>query len=96
MEAGDCVLLAHGAGFCLATDLTAARVEFDPRSAVTPAGRPLLRDAPSGGAILLGGHFLLSGKQSGVLLRSLPPVVHIRKRASKRFCVGRLSAFATS
>jgi len=39
---------------------------------------------PRGGSFILGGHFLLTGSHSEVLLHSLPPIVHIRREASRK------------
>lgn len=84
IRAGDCVLLAGGLPFCLATDLSAPRVNFDPALAERKPGDALIPNATEGGASILGGHFLLTGSHSEVLLHSLPPIVHIRKEASRK------------
>ncbi len=83
LKAGDCVLLASGLPFCLATDLSAPRVNFDPGLADTKPGDALIDAAIRGGSFILGGHFLLSGSHSEVLLHALPPIVHIRREVSK-------------
>jgi AraC-like DNA-binding protein len=82
LTAGDCFLLPRGLPFCLATDLSLAPVDF----------HTLLSGRISGGAVsneegaqryIAGGHFLLSGGHAGMLLGSLPPIVHIRKESDK-------------
>ncbi len=82
LQAGDCFLLPRGWPFRLASDLALTPVDY---RAFLPAPR-------NGGIALLngggdfstvGGHFTLSGNHAGVLLRMLPPVVHIREEAEK-------------
>ena len=34
-------------------------------------------------AIIVGGHFVLTGSHADILLKSLPPIVHIRKESDK-------------
>jgi AraC-like DNA-binding protein len=84
IRAGDCVLLPHGLPFCLARDLSAPRVNFIPEFAERKPGDALVHDAARGGTFILGGHFLLTGSQSDVLLHSLPPIVHIRSETSRK------------
>ena len=36
-----------------------------------------------GGRYIVGGHFVLAGSHADILLRSLPPIVHIRKESDK-------------
>jgi len=84
LRAGDCVLLPGGLPFCLATDLSAPRVNFDPALAERKPGDALVDNPVRGGSFILGGHFLLSGSHSEVLLHSLPPIVHIRREASRK------------
>lgn len=80
LTAGDCYVLPPGPPFRLATDLSAPPVDF----AVLRAARKL--DDPNTAApscYLVGGHFLLQGNHAGMLLASLPPIVHIRKESDK-------------
>jgi AraC-like DNA-binding protein len=82
LETGDCFLLPTGRPFCLATDLSLTPVDF----------RTLLSGKRDGGiaswngggdCFIVGGHFILDGKQAGVLLGVLPPIVHLRKESDK-------------
>jgi AraC-like DNA-binding protein len=82
LTAGDCFLLPRGLPFCLATDLSLEPVDF----------RAFLTALKNGDAIppnkgeghyLVGGHFILTGSHADILLKSLPPIVHIRKESDK-------------
>ena len=82
LTAGDCFLLPRGWPFCLTTDLSLTPVDF----------RELLEAKKAGGAFfhsegaanyLVGGHFALTGGNADVLLKSLPPIVHIRNESDK-------------
>lgn len=84
IRAGDCVLLPCGLPFYLATDLSAPRVNFTPELAERRPSDALVEDPIRGGPFILGGHFLLTGSHSEVLLHSLPPIVHIRREASRK------------
>ena len=84
IRAGDCVLLPGGLPFCLATDLSAPRVNFTRELAERKPSDALVHDAIGGGSFILGGHFLLTGSHSEVLLHLLPPIVHIRREASRK------------
>jgi hypothetical protein len=80
ITAGDCFLLPRGLPFRLTTDLS-----------LTPVNFHLLlqthnfRGSNPDGSIpyIVGGHFILAGGHAEILLRSLPPVVHIRKESDK-------------
>jgi AraC-like DNA-binding protein len=82
VTAGDCFLLPRGLPFSLATDLSLTPVDFNTLLAARKPG-----DAVSihegGGRYIAGGHFLLPGSHAGMLLESLPPIVHIRKESDK-------------
>ena len=82
LTAGDCFLLPRGLPFSLATDLSLTPVDFNTLLAARKPG-----DAVSihegGGRYIAGGHFLLPGSHAGMLLESLPPIVHIRKESDK-------------
>jgi AraC-like DNA-binding protein len=82
LTAGDCFLLPRGMPFCLATDLSLKPVDFHIlRSTWKPGG------AVSGNEIgknyIVGGHFVLTGSHADILLKSLPPIVHIRNESDK-------------
>ena len=82
LETGDCFLLPSGRPFRLASDLTLPPVE----------ARTVFSAARSGGIVswngggdflLVGSRFALDGNHAGILLRMLPPIVHIRKESDK-------------
>lgn len=82
LSAGDCYLLPPGPPFRLATDLSVKPVAFTAvRSALT--SDIAANAGETSACFLVGGHFLLAGGPAQLLLRSLPPVVHIRKDADK-------------
>ena len=82
LKAGDCFLLPTGRPFCLASDLTLTPVHV----------RTLLQAPPNGGILTyngggeclsVGGYFGFTGKHASILLKVLPPIVHIRKESDK-------------
>ncbi|WMT92408.1 AraC family transcriptional regulator [Pelagibacterium sp. H642] len=82
LTAGDCFVLPSGRPFRLASDLAApptdAKAIFPPINAggvVTHNG--------GGGLFLVGSRFTISGGPTGLLLKMLPPIVHIRKEAEQ-------------
>ena len=81
LQQGDCYLLPGGLPFCLATDLSGPKFDFNAESERS-ANEPLLFQA-GGGAFFLGGQFVLTGEHSEFLLSSMPPLVHIRRASSK-------------
>jgi AraC-like DNA-binding protein len=82
LTAGDCFLLPRGLPFCLATDLSLTPVDFH---TFLSAQRNSDRVSPheGGSRYLVGGHFVLTGSHADILLKSLPPIVHIRKESDK-------------
>jgi AraC-like DNA-binding protein len=82
LKTGDCMLLPSGRPFRLATDL-----------ALTPVdAKPIFTAPRKGGIVSLNGgrdfslvsnRFALAGNHAGILLRTLPPIVHIRDEAGK-------------
>jgi AraC-like DNA-binding protein len=83
LTAGDCFLLPHGLSFQLATDLTLAPLEaFTQRSALQTNGG-IVSINGGGDCFIIGGHFILSGRHTQMLLGLLPPVVHIKKESDK-------------
>jgi AraC-like DNA-binding protein len=82
LTGGDCFLLPRGLPFCLATDLSLTPVDYRVFLSARKNGDP----APSngnGGRYVVGGHFILTGGHADILLRSLSPIVHIRKESDK-------------
>ena len=90
LSAGDCYLLPPGPPFRLASDLSVTPVNFDVllkehrfnlESGKHEGDKPGV-DTP-GGAYLFGGHFILTGGHAEILLKSLPPIMHIQKESDK-------------
>ena len=79
---GDCVLLPRGLRFCLAADLSLPRVRFAYELAALKPGDEVLYQETRRCSIL-GGHFLLTGSHSEMLLNSLPSIVHLRSESDK-------------
>ena len=82
VTAGDCFLLPRGLPFRLATDLSLTPVDFNILRAARMADRAV-SNKESYKHYIAGGHFLLAGGHSNMLLGSLPPIVHIRKEPDK-------------
>ncbi len=82
LTAGDCFLLPRGLPFSLATNLSLTPVDFEIVRSTWKTG-PLAPDPQIAGRYLVGGHFLLTGSHADLLLRSLPPIVHIRSESDK-------------
>jgi AraC-like DNA-binding protein len=82
LTAGDCFVLPRGLPFSLAADLSLTPVDF---RTLLSAGRIGNTISPRevGGNYLVGGHFVLTGNHADILLKSLPPIVHIRKESDK-------------
>ena len=82
LTAGDCFLLPRGLPFCLATDLSIKPVDFTTLHAGRAAGSAIFHNEV-GGNYFAGGHFLLIGAHAEMLLKCLPPIVHIEKESDK-------------
>ena len=82
LTAGDCYLLPPGPPFCLATDLSTKPVDY--RLLRVAGGLDSnISSSEGGGCYLVGGHFVLTGGHTDMLLGSLPTIVHIRKESDK-------------
>jgi AraC-like DNA-binding protein len=82
LHAGDCFLLPRGLPFTLATDLSLEPVPYT----VALARLGMKTEAPGvteGARYIAGGHFALTGGHAGMILQSLPPIVHIRSESDK-------------
>jgi AraC-like DNA-binding protein len=82
LTAGDCFLLPRGLPFCLATDLSLTPVDFHTLLSTRRSGSAV-SNKEGGWRYIVGGHFVLTGSHADILLRSLPPIVHIRKESDK-------------
>jgi AraC-like DNA-binding protein len=79
---GDCFLLPRGLPFSLSTDLALTPIDFFTfRDILKSTTRPAVAGSPS--RYIVGGHFILTGTHAEILLKSLPPIVHIRKESDK-------------
>jgi AraC-like DNA-binding protein len=82
LTAGDCFLLPRGLPFCLTTNLSLTPVDFRTFLSKRKADTAL-SDNKTTGNYFVGGHFLLTGDHADILLKSLPPIVHIKKESDK-------------
>jgi AraC-like DNA-binding protein len=82
LTTGDCFLLPRGLPFCLATDLSLPPVDFLTFLSARGSGGAV-SDNEGGGHYIVGGHFVLTGSPADILLKSLPPIVHIRRESDK-------------
>ena len=81
LAAGDCFVLPGGRSFTLGSDLG---VEPVPASAVfAPARRGGIVTHNGGGVFLVGSRFAVDGRHAAILLRTLPPIVHIEARSDQ-------------
>ena len=79
---GDCFLLPHGRPFTLASDLMLTPVDAYTVFPLPPHGA--IRSVNGGGDCSgVGGYFALTGDCADLLLRMLPPIVHIRRESDK-------------
>jgi AraC-like DNA-binding protein len=92
VKAGECFLLARGKPFCIASDLSAKPVGI--RALLPPVYDGRIVTYNQGGEFLsIGGYFTLADDQADLLLKVLPPFIHIREesdRATLRWCVERM------
>lgn len=82
LQEGDCFLLPTGKTFSLATDLGVPSVNFEDFLVARRSGKSGL-DVQRVGCTLAGGHFILDGGPSDLLLGILPTVVHLRSESEK-------------
>ncbi|MGK9231999.1 AraC family transcriptional regulator [Inquilinus limosus] len=92
LRAGDCFVLPSGRPFRLASDMALAPVDA---GTVFPPARDggVVTFNGGGDFFLAGSRFAVSGDHAGILLRMLPPIVHIRKepdQAALRWSVERM------
>ena len=81
LTAGDCYVLPRGWPFCLTTDLSLPPVDY---RTLVAGWRSRAMSADEGMKnYIVGGHFALTGGHADILLKSLPPIVHIRKESDK-------------
>jgi AraC-like DNA-binding protein len=80
LETGDCILLPSGRPFRLASDLALTPVDAH---TLFPAPGSILTLNGGGDGFGFGAHFSLTGDHAGVLLRMLPPIIHLKQEADK-------------
>jgi AraC-like DNA-binding protein len=82
LKAGDCFVLPSGRPFHLASDLALPTVE---EGTVFPPAREggVVTYNGGGDFFLVGSRFAVSGGHADILLRTLPPIVHIRNEAEQ-------------
>jgi AraC-like DNA-binding protein len=80
LEAGDCFLLPRGRPFRLASDMTLPSVDASTVFASARNGG-IARYNDGGGCFIVSCRFVLASNHAGILLRTLPPIVHIRKES---------------
>lgn len=82
LKAGDSFVLASGRPFRLASDMALAPI--DAGEIFPPAREGGVVSLNGGGDFfLVGSRFAVSGHHAGMLLGTLPPIVHIRKEADQ-------------
>lgn len=92
IHAGDCFLLPRGLPFQLSTDLALKPVLYSD-ACVRERMRTEAPGVSENARYMAGGHFTLSGGHAEMLLKSLPPIVHIRResdRAAMRWSLERM------
>jgi AraC-like DNA-binding protein len=78
---GDCLILPHARGFRMGSDLTVP--PLDALTSASGARYKVIRACASGDDfLLLASHFVVEGNRD-LLLRALPPVVHLRTESDK-------------
>jgi len=82
LKAGDCFVLPGGRPFRLASDLSLTPIDVSTIFR-TPQNGSIRSYNGGGGCFSVGGHFALAGKHAGILLKALPPIVHIREESDK-------------
>ena len=82
LETGDCFLLPLGLPFRLASDINLPPVDADTLF-TTPLNGGVRRWNGGGDCFGVGGYFAFTGSHAQILLRELPPIVHIRLDSDK-------------
>lgn len=92
LEGGDSFLLASGRPFRMASDLSLPAVEARTVFSSARMGG-MVKYNDGGELVMVSSQFRLSGEQAEILLRMLPPIVHIRsegEQAALRWSVERI------
>jgi AraC-like DNA-binding protein len=80
---GECFLLPRGRPFRLCSDPALPPVSYK-TILRTPLRGNVATVNGGGDCLIAGGHFLLAGHHADMLMKVLPPVVHLRKEADRR------------
>lgn len=83
LSAGDCILLARGRPFRLASDLSAPLTDTAQLHWEHPRNGEIRTVNGGGTCFTVGGHFLLEGAYADILFGLLPPIVHLRSEADR-------------
>ncbi|RWM29588.1 AraC family transcriptional regulator [Mesorhizobium sp.] len=92
LTAGDCFLLPGGRPFRLASDLKVKPVGAHTIFPPARAGGVVTYNG-GGDVFLVGSRFVLSGRHADILLKMMPPIIHIRRdedKAALRWSVERM------
>ncbi|KUM27598.1 AraC family transcriptional regulator [Mesorhizobium loti] len=92
LTAGDCFLLPGGRPFRLASDLEVKPVGAHTIFPPARAGGVVTYNG-GGDVFLVGSRFVLSGRHADILLKMMPPIIHIRRdedKAALRWSVERM------
>lgn len=92
LAAGDCFLLPGGRPFRLASDLKVKPVGAHTIFPPARAGGVVTYNG-GGDVFLVGSRFVLSGRHADILLKMMPPIIHIRRdedKAALRWSVERM------
>jgi AraC-like DNA-binding protein len=82
LRAGDCFLLPRGLPFVLTTGLSLQPVPHTvARASLVISSEP--PDATEDTCYIAGGHFVFTGGPSEMIVKALPPIVHIRRESDK-------------
>lgn len=91
--ANDCVLMPHGRGFRLASDLALEPVDVMKDVITQPSNGRIIEWNGGGGSIGLTAVFAFQGEHASMLLEALPPLMHLRDRseqATMQWCLQRM------
>jgi len=82
LNVGDGFLLPTGQPFCLASDPTLTPVDAATVYAAKRDGGVVTCNG-GGEFLIVGSYFALSGSHAGILLKMLPPIVHLHKKSDQ-------------
>ena len=82
LQVGDCFLLPRGLPFQLSTDLSLEPMDYTAARARLVASGDAAGEL-DGGCYIAGGHFALEGGPAEMILKALPPIVHIRRESHR-------------